>query len=246
MNSSIERKTKIAFGLLAAAVFVMAFQNCGTPIDFTRLESKANGNGTGYDGKIYVNHGKCGTAVDIALKGAIAVDKDGTANVIRQDCTDLAAPIPIAAGSLLTAMTDSNVKIYETDIYDYFHADPNQRKLTKTLCWMNPLSLTEKTEVLVWYRGDAVALSNTSPTLSGRVKSLTGTTTGVMSPVGEQFLSPTNVEYASYDQSGNGFTLRLFVNTALGGTNYANMQYKVGGIASPQTVSTDCYTQGFP
>jgi hypothetical protein len=242
VGKTIERKSKVIFGLLCAAVFIMAFQNCAIPIDFSKLESKANGNGSGYDGKTYVNHGTCSDPLKLEVKGSIEVLADGTASVTREDCSDLAQPLPIAAGSLQAALSDPNVLVFEKNIYDLRTGNPATQKLTRLLCWTHPplgSNRTETYELTAWYMGDALVVNAQRPTLSSVLVTSGGDTTGVFATTTETYLSPNNVTYSARS-TGNLFDLTLYAGTVM---NYGTMQSKINGVAQTTMSTQECYLQ---
>lgn len=243
MGSKIKKKSKVIFGLLLTATLMVAFQNCGIPIDFAGFESsKANGNGTGYDGKVYVNHGVCSDSTALALKGSITVEADGSAVVTRRECEDLLEPIPIAAGSIQYALGDSSVAVYEKDIYDQYSDDVSKRKLTRMICWMHPSVMTPTSptyQVMAWYMGDALALNANRPRLSSTIQTSGGDTTGILTQTTETYNSPSNVTYSARAGTSS-FDLQISNYIMM---TYGSFQSKINGVVVPIMTSQECYLQ---
>lgn len=86
------------FASVLFSALVLFFQNCTVAPRFQSAapDSSSKGNGTGYEGKSYVNldvNGECGDREKI--KGRIEINDEGQGQVLRANCVDLDPPEPI-------------------------------------------------------------------------------------------------------------------------------------------------------
>lgn len=246
MTSRANKRLNVIFGVLAAAGLLMLFQNCGTPLDFSKFELKSasNGNGTGYDGKAYVNHGRCDNSPEIRVKSTIILTDDGSGLMTRENCTDLPVAKTVMSSELKHPLVDRTVFVHGKDVFDL--RDTPRPKLTRMLCWMTNFStnggIAGTRELMIWYSGDATVVNNVAPALSGQICTSDGTTTGEMA-VKEEYKSSTYVEYMGSNSSGSSFDLDYYAPAMAGYPGYGSMSYNHGGVAYPTSSSTECYMQ---
>ncbi|MEK7357281.1 MAG: hypothetical protein AAB250_12585 [Bdellovibrionota bacterium] len=243
MQKPNSRKLKLVTGLLAFATLLVLFQNCSVPVDFSKFELKAasNGNGTGYDGKPFVNHGYCDLVNVLELKSMILVRDDGSAVLTRENCVDIDPPRPLVATDIRQPFSDSGVLVFENEIYDHYSPQVANRKLTRALCWSMP-GAVDVNETQIWYFGDALVLNANGPTLVGRQKTASGATTGKITPLSET-RSTTRVVYSGTDPATvNG----IYLDIVLGGTlQYGMLKTTLGGVVT-QTGGLECFVQALP
>lgn len=176
-------------GLVSLAVILVgAFQNCGLTFN-TRAGfglAKANGNGTGYDGKAYASYGRCDAQEEIGLKSLVLQNEDGSFEQVRKDCTDLTEPISLDESKVSMPMADDSVLVYRDSVYDEVRTSLEVARLTRVICWgdYSPDDKTLKTESAVFY-GPGSFGPGAKPIMSGYVMNTKGDDTGIMSPVTE-------------------------------------------------------------
>lgn len=102
------------------AFILLPFQNCSKVAYREAVGSRSpasttkglqmGGNGTGYDGKVYVNRGTCGVDEN-ALKNVLSVSLDGQeAYLLKEDCQKI-EPKPVALSEILVASVSGDVVV---------------------------------------------------------------------------------------------------------------------------------------
>lgn len=188
-----------------AFVLVGAFQNCG--LTFNAKSgfglAKANGNGTGYDGKAYASYGRCDGQDEVGLKSLVLATEDGTLTEVRKDCIDLAEPVSVDVDNLKPSIDDDSVFVYGNRVFDEVRETIEEAKLTRVICWDEYKDVTM--ESAVFYAPGDLAPGKIS-TLSGYVKDTGGSDTGVMSPVVER---PTKTDGSLFTCEQNSYVYAL-------------------------------------
>lgn len=241
VSKTIFRKVNLIFGILAFASLLVSFQNCSTPIDFAGFESKANGNGTGYDGKPFGNHGICsntGTPA-VALKNEILVKSDGTMNMTKSDCIDLDPPIPVDVSAVKRPLNSGAFFVYQNEIYDYLDPDLNLRRLTRLVCW-NHSGMPLVDQIRISYKGNAAAMAvaGAVPNLGAEYFSLANTGSD-FAVNNEAYVSPNQLRWDAVGTYGNLSLSSYNIATA---PSYGSATIKVNGTVQP-IGGLQCYIQ---
>lgn len=249
MSEAISRKLKVIFGLFLAGTFVVAFQNCSQPFDFSTMEFKSasNGNGTGYDGKPYANHGTCGTNPSLQLKSTIYLQQDGTGLLVREDCQDRDIPKVIEPSDMKGSQVDREVFVYSNEVFDSLApAGGAPRKLTRMICWSQGGSVSPlvTTEMRVWYYGDALLLNGTDPRLLLQQSDSSGYVSNMVDPMKESYNSTTQVEYKGIDQAtGMSYDFELYLATVSTVPDYGKSVCTDSAGISQTIGGYTCYSQ---
>jgi hypothetical protein len=225
---------------LAAALILVGFQNCGQMLP-NGLSTESSKGGEGYDGKpVYVNFGECSGQVSAKNKIEFSDSDMTSARITRQNCTDLAAPIPVDMSQVQISMQDFGAFVFGNDIFDLQRADLTKRKVTKRLCWSTGGG--EKREAAVWFNGDALDLNNgLIPVLKGYVQRLSGPFTGKLGPISETQSAPSTFVYdVAADADGDAMNLTVDQASMTGVLNYTIS----GPNGDSQTgLAMQCYSQ---
>lgn len=108
------------------AFILLPFQNCSKvayrdsngsrgPASTTK-DLQMGGNGTGYDGKVYVSRGVCGEE-EKAIKSMLAVSSDGQqAYLLREDCLRI-DPRPVAVEEIQIASATADTLVLNGNSY---------------------------------------------------------------------------------------------------------------------------------
>lgn len=100
-------------------IVLFSFQNCSSAVDHgsnvdvqTNKDTQLGGNGSGYDGKVFVARGPCGPNPN-AAKDVLEVSVDGQqAQILREDCQKI-DPRPIPVSDIQVANGDADVLTYK-------------------------------------------------------------------------------------------------------------------------------------
>jgi hypothetical protein len=99
-------------------IVLFSFQNCSSAVDHgsnvdvqTNKDTQLGGNGSGYDGKVFVARGPCGPNPN-AAKDVLEVSVDGQkAQMLREECQKI-DPRPIPVSDIQVASDDPDVLTY--------------------------------------------------------------------------------------------------------------------------------------
>jgi hypothetical protein len=209
--------------LFASAILLGTFQNCS----FLRFDSSAGNSqsgGTGIDGKVYASYGLCSSQV--AIESTIVLDGESkNARLTRQNCQDLAQPLPVVIDSLQFATDSKAVFQFNGRNFDY-QAPVSEQTVTIAFC--RSAGAGSSVQALVW------EISGKPNVRFGRISKDDGTDSGVLM-VEAAATSPTDLRSVAGQFSS--FTL-----------NQANrtLSYSIGGAATTSMTGMNCGSQSEP
>jgi hypothetical protein len=226
-----------------AIVLVGAFQNCGFTLDpMAKIGlTKANGNGSGYDGKAYATYGTCSDLSEGGLKSLLREEEDGTLVQVRRDCMDLAKPIRLDREKVRVATTDASTMVFDDDIFDEVRETVAESKLTRLICWSEYKDSV--TESAIFYAPGSL-LPGESSVLSGYVKGTDGTDTGVMTPVIESKSSESGALFQC-TQDDYVFSVQ-YRPSGTSTTNYSGVSSTDRSIQRKDSGKAECFSQDRP